>query len=78
MRISARRQLLAGFLSGASEVVGLLLFLAVLLFVGTLGPLLYNISSAVHDRFHSGRRLGLVHSKFRYIARLYLERALAL
>src|SRR6476646_8388938 len=41
------RQLLAGFLSGASEVVGLLLFLAILLFVGTLGPLLYNISSGL-------------------------------
>ena len=44
------RQLLAGFLSGASEVVGLLLFLAVLLFVGTLGPLLYNISSGLHGQ----------------------------
>jgi hypothetical protein len=44
------RQLLAGFLSGASEVVGLLLFLAVLLFVGTLGPLLYNISSGLRGQ----------------------------
>jgi hypothetical protein len=44
------RQLLAGFLSGVSEVVGLLLFLAVLLFVGTLGPLLYNISSGLRGQ----------------------------
>lgn len=44
------RQLLAGFLSGASEVVGLLLFVAVLLFVGTLGPLLYNIASGLRGQ----------------------------
>jgi len=44
------RQLLAGFLSGVSEVVGLLLFLAVLLFVGTLGPLLFNISSGLRGQ----------------------------
>jgi hypothetical protein len=44
------RQLLVGFLSGASEVVGLLLFLAILLFVGTLGPLLYNISSGLRGQ----------------------------
>jgi hypothetical protein len=44
------RQLLAGFLSGVCEVLGLLLFLAVLLFVGTLGPLLFNISSGLRGQ----------------------------
>jgi hypothetical protein len=44
------RQLAAGALSGASQVVGILLFVAVLLFVGTLGPLLYNISSGLRGQ----------------------------
>jgi hypothetical protein len=44
------RQLLAGFLSGASGVLSILLFVAVLLFVGTLGPLLYNISSGLRGQ----------------------------
>ena len=52
------RQLLAGFLSGVSAVVGILLFLAVLLFVGTLGPLLFNISSGLRGQIPFWQAVG--------------------
>jgi hypothetical protein len=54
------RQLLAGFLSGASEVVGLLIFVAIALFVGTLGPLLYDIASGLRGQLPFWTTLGQV------------------
>jgi hypothetical protein len=54
------RQLLAGFLAGASAVLGVLLFLSVLLFVGALGPLLYDIASGLRGEIPFWSTIGQV------------------
>jgi hypothetical protein len=52
------RQLLTGFLAGASTVIGLLLFMAVVLFLGGLAPLLYEITSGLRRQLSFWSTIG--------------------
>src|SRR5258706_12174412 len=52
------RYLLAGFLSGASGLVALLLLLALLLMIGALWPLLFDIASGMRGKLPFWQTVG--------------------